>query len=232
MSIFAVGDLHLSFAPGVEKPMDIYGSVWKDHAEKLKINWERLIGPQDTVILAGDISWGLRLEEAMPDLEWIHGLPGKKVIFKGNHDLWWSGIGKLNQLFESITFVQNTAYQAEGWFLCGSRGWLSPGHDDFKEKDQKIYKRELLRLEMSIKDAKDKGAEDIIGVLHFPPSASPSFGSSFTDAFEEAGASQVVYGHLHGVDAYRNGLKGNYNGVTYRLVSLDYLNCRPIMIKE
>ena len=135
MSIYAIGDLHLSFAPGVEKPMDIYGSAWNGHAQRLKENWVELIRPEDTVILAGDISWGLKLSEAVYDLEWIDRLPGKKVIFKGNHDLWWSGIGKLNRLYDSIHFVQNTAWEAEGWFLCGSRGWLCPGSEDFTVQD-------------------------------------------------------------------------------------------------
>ena len=233
MSIYAIGDLHLSFAPGVEKPMDIYGSAWIDHAAKLKKNWLELIKPEDTIVLAGDISWGLKLSEAIPDLDWIDGLPGKKVIFKGNHDLWWSGIGKLNSLYDSIHFVQNTAFEAEGCFLCGSRGWICPGNDDFTQQDEKIYKRELLRLEMSLTDAKEKGGGDrIIGVLHFPPSAGQAQGSGFTDAFSRAGVSQVVYGHLHGKEAFKNGLQGTYNGVMYRLVSLDYLNCRPVRRKE
>lgn len=232
MSIYAIGDLHLSFAPDVDKPMDIYGSVWNGHAEKLKSNWEKQIRPEDTVILAGDISWGLRLSEAIYDLDWIEKLPGKKVIFKGNHDLWWNGIGKLNRLYESIHFVQNTAYEAEGWFLCGSRGWLCPGSEGFTIQDEKIYKRELLRLKMSLEDAQKRGGNRIIGVLHFPPSASDRRGSEFTRMFEAAGVSQVVYGHLHGADAYKKGLKGLYNGIEYRLVSLDYLDCVPVRIKE
>ena len=232
MSIYAIGDLHLSFAPGIDKPMDIYGSAWKGHAQRLKENWLSLIRPEDTVILAGDISWGLRLSEAVYDLDWIDALPGEKVVFKGNHDLWWNGIGKLNSLYESIHFIQNTSYEAEGWFLCGSRGWSCPGSEDFSAQDEKIYKREILRLQMSLEDAKKQGAEQLIGVLHYPPSAAGTLGSEFTRTFEAAGVSQVVYGHLHGEDAYRKGLKGIHNGIQYRLVSLDYLDCRPVCIKE
>ncbi len=232
MSIYAIGDLHLSFAPGIDKPMDIYGSAWKGHAQRLKENWLSLIRPEDTVILAGDISWGLRLSEAVYDLDWIDALPGEKVVFKGNHDLWWNGIGKLNSLYESIHFIQNTSYEAEGWFLCGSRGWSCPGSEDFSAQDEKIYKREILRLQMSLEDAKKQGAEQLIGVLHYPPSAAGNLGSEFTRTFEAAGVSQVVYGHLHGEDAYRKGLKGIHNGIQYRLVSLDYLDCRPVCIKE
>lgn len=230
MSIYAIGDLHLSFAPGLDKPMDIYGGEWVDHTERLKNNWIHTIKPEDTVILAGDISWALKLTEAVDDFMWIDKLPGRKVVFKGNHDLWWNGIQKMNSMFESITFVQNTSYEAEGYFLCGSRGWVCPGSDEFSLQDERIYKRELLRLGMSFDDA-PAGAR-IIGVLHYPPSSGNTAGSGFTDAFEAAGAEMVVYGHLHGADAYKNGLQGNYKGVEYRLVSLDYLKCMPLLLKE
>lgn len=232
MSIYAIADLHLSFSPEVEKPMDIYGHAWNDHAERLKKNWLSKVKPEDTVIIPGDISWGLRLAEAIPDLDWIEELPGTKVIFKGNHDLWWQSTNKVNQMYETIHFVQNTSYEAEGYHICGSRGWISPGHDDFKEADRKIYNRELIRLKMSIDDAKKKGAEKIIGVLHFPPSSGDTVGSDFTDLFAEAGAEIVVYGHLHGGDSHRSGLQGIYNGVEYKLVALDYLGCHPLLIKE
>lgn len=232
MSIYAIADLHLSFSPEVEKPMDLFGNAWRNHAERLKQNWLELIKTEDTVIIPGDISWGLRISEAIPDLDWIDALPGKKVIFKGNHDLWWQSISKLNDMYESIHFVQNTAYEVEGYYICGSRGWIGPGHDDFKPSDEKIYNRELMRIKMSLDDAKRQGAEKIIGVLHYPPSAGNTAGSSITDMFTEAGAEQVIYGHLHGLDSHRCGLKGRYNGVEYKLVALDYLNCRPLLIKE
>lgn len=230
MSIYAIGDLHLSFSPGLSKPMDIYGGNWIDHTAKLKRNWLETINADDTVILAGDISWALKLSEAIYDLEWIDQLPGHKVIFKGNHDLWWSGMQKMNSMFESITFVQNTAFAAEGYYICGSRGWSCPGSDEFKEQDERIYKRELLRLDMSFEEAVD--AKKIIGVLHFPPSKDNVSGSGFTQSFEKIGAETVVYGHLHGVESYKNGLQGNFNGVFYRLVSFDYINGQPVLIKE
>ncbi|MBP3384794.1 MAG: metallophosphoesterase [Firmicutes bacterium] len=232
MSIYAIGDLHLSFSPEVEKPMDLFGHAWKDHAQRLKMHWLELVKPEDTVIIPGDISWGLRMSEAIPDLDWIDALPGKKLIFKGNHDLWWQSVSKLNNMYDSIYFVQNKAVEVEGYYICGSRGWIGPGHDDYKESDEKIYKRELMRIQMSIDDAKRQGAEKIIGVLHYPPSAGNTVGSSITDMFKECGAEQVIYGHLHGPDSHRSGLKGNYDGVEYKLVALDYLNCRPLLIKE
>lgn len=232
MSIYAIGDLHLSFSPEVEKPMDLFGHAWKDHAQRLKQHWLELVKPEDTVIIPGDISWGLRMSEAIPDLDWIDALPGKKLIFKGNHDLWWQSVSKLNNMYDSLYFVQNKAVEVEGYYICGSRGWIGPGHDDYKESDEKIYKRELMRIQMSIDDAKRQGAEKIIGVLHYPPSAGNTVGSSITDMFKECGAEQVIYGHLHGPDSHRSGLKGNYDGVEYKLVALDYLKCRPLLIKE
>ena len=174
MSIFAIGDLHLAMDPRVEKPMDIFGEEWVDHAEKLKTSWLQTVSPGDTVIICGDISWGLRLEEAQADFEWLRALPGKKLIFKGNHDLWWQSAGKLNRLYgdEDLIFVQNsacvvTADDGKKVAVCGSRGWICPGDEFFGQDDRKIYERELLRLEMSLEDGRASGAEEIIGVLHF-----------------------------------------------------------------
>lgn len=238
MSIYAIGDLHLSFGDGVEKPMDVYGGNWKNYTEKLRKNWLDTIKEQDTVIIAGDISWGLKLSEAVPDFEWIDRLPGKKLIYKGNHDLWWGSITKLNKMYESITFVQNFAVYAEGWYICGTRGWVCPGDNKFTGEDQKIYDRECLRLKMAIDDAAAQAAEiscdgampRIIGVLHYPPTNDKLQQSDFTRQFALAGASRVVYGHLHGSDNYGRGLSGNLNGVEYQLVSMDYLDCMPKLI--
>lgn len=238
MSIYAIGDLHLSFGEGVEKSMDIYGGNWKDYTGKLKKNWIENIKEEDTVILAGDISWGLKLKEAVPDFEWIDELPGRKLIFKGNHDLWWRGITKLNKMYDSITFVQNFAVFAEGWYICGSRGWVCPGDNNFTEGDRKIYDRECFRLRMSIDDAVKQSSEincdgavpRIIGVLHYPPTNDKLQPSEFTKLFASAGAVQVVYGHLHNIENYKRGLSGNLNGVEYKLVSMDYVNCMPVKL--
>ena len=171
MSIYAIADLHLSFDPAVDKPMDIYGPRWYDHAERLRKNWCSSISEDDTVILPGDISWGLKLESAKYDLDWVDALPGRKIITKGNHDLWWSGITKLNKMYETITFLQNDCCVAEGIYICGTRGWLTPDNDDFGEDDERIYKREMLRLRASldkaVKMAADAGEEpDRIGRAH------------------------------------------------------------------
>lgn len=228
--IFAIGDVHLSFGDGVDKPMDIFGNRWEGHALKLADNWKSQITPEDAVILAGDISWALKFAEARADLEWLEELPGKKILVRGNHDLWWTGVKKMNRLFDGMLFLQNNAISIGEVTVCGSRGWICPGTDGFDEQDQKLYKRELLRLEMSLEDALKRGLEPIIGVLHFPPTNDKLQPSGFTRLFEQAGVRTVVYGHLHGEDAYRNGLKGILNGVQYHLVSLDYLDCSPLLI--
>lgn len=241
MSIYAISDLHLSFDENVDKPMDKFGPEWFDHAERLKENWEKTVGENDTVIIAGDISWGLKLSEAMADFRWIDALPGKKLIFKGNHDLWWSSITKLNTLFDTITFVQNFAVFCEGWYICGSRGWVCPGDSSFvEEEDRRKYDREVLRLRMSFDDAYRQetevccgaGLPRVIGVLHYPPTNDKHQDSDFTRMFASCGAVKVVYGHLHGKGKYGRGLKGFFNGVDYSLVSVDYLDCTPKLIVE
>lgn len=240
MSVFAIGDLHLSFGELVEKPMEIFGGQWANHAERVKENWETLVSEEDTVIIPGDISWGLRLSEAVPDLEWIAALPGRKVLLKGNHDLWWSSISKLSNLAESLSFVQNQCYEGESFIICGSRGWTCPGDTGFSAKDRKIYERELLRLKLSLdagKMARERAAAEgrellLIGALHFPPTNEKMENSGFTELFSEYGATKVVYGHLHGTEAYKNGFQGTRNGVEYCLTSCDKLACRPLRILE
>lgn len=230
MSIFAIADLHLSMAPETEKPMDIFGDRWFNHAERLKENWCKCVSENDTVIVAGDISWGLKLEEARYDLDWVDKLPGHKVMLKGNHDLWWVGITKLNNMYDSITFLQNDAIKVENIWICGSRGWITPDDDDFTEADDKIYKRELLRLKASLEAVPSE--EEKIGILHFPPVSNSSSFSGFMQLFEDYKVKQVYYGHLHGEDAFRKAMQGNIHGIEYRLISADYVNCRPVMIKE
>ncbi len=230
MKIFAIADLHLSFDERIKKPMDIYGGQWVNHTERLKANWEENITKEDTILIPGDISWALKKEEAYADLEWIHNLPGKKIITKGNHDLWWSSIGKLNKLYEDITFLQNDFFIVEDIAICGCRGWVCPGSDDFGQHDNKIYERELLRLEFSLSAAEKAGFKKIIGMMHYPPTNDSMHKSGFTELYSKYGVNKVVYGHLHGKEGYKNGFKGVMNGVEYILVSLDYLQCKPLQI--
>lgn len=232
MAIYAISDLHLSFDSAVDKPMDIYGERWVNHAEKIKKEWEENVCADDTVIVAGDISWALKLNEAMADLEWISKLPGKKVLIKGNHELWWNGVNKLNKLYDDIYFLQNTCYEAEGIAICGSRGWICPGTTDFTSEDLKIYERELTRLEMSLSMAASLGYKDnIIAALHYPPTNENHQASGFTRLFEQYGVKHVVYGHLHGNEIWKRGIKGILNGVKYELVSQDYTNGKLIQLK-
>ena len=233
MKLFAIGDLHLSFDERIEKPMDIFGSRWKNHYVKLEEHWRELVSEDDTVIIPGDISWGLRLDEALADLEWVNNLPGKKILTKGDHDLWWMGVGKLNRLHDDMFFLQNTSVETSpGVYVCGSRGWICPGTEEFGEHDEKIYKRELLRLEFSLKEAQKHNPKAIIAALHYPPTNDKMQGSGFTDLMERYGVKTCIYGHLHGKEAFKNGMQGVFNGVEYRLVSLDYLECTPKLIYE
>lgn len=237
MSIFAIADLHLSFNPDSEKPMDIFGSRWLNHPERIRENWCRDVNENDTVIVAGDISWGLKLEEAAYDLEWIDRLPGHKVIFKGNHDLWWNGITKMNTMYDTITFVQNDCYKIPGedeLWACGSRGWITPDDEDFTEADEKIYKREILRLRTSLEKAaasSESQKPEIIGFLHFPPVSSLNGFSGFMQAFEDFGVKEVYFGHVHGEGNFSRAPQGNFYGAEYRLISADYLNCQPLKIR-
>lgn len=234
MSVFAIGDLHLSFDERIEKPMDIFGDSWLDHHERLKEYWTESVSADDTVMIPGDVSWGLRLDEALADFKWIHELPGKKIITKGNHDLWWTSITRLNNLFDDIIFLQNHCYMVPDTKIavCGTRGWICPGTVDFDEHDQKIFDRELLRLNFSLEEAKRQGAEEIIAALHYPPTNDKMQVSGFTEMLSRYGVKTCVYGHLHGDDAFKNGIKGVLNGVEYKLVSLDYLDCKPELIRR
>lgn len=225
MALYAIADLHLSFSS--DKPMDIYGAAWKDHTERVKEAWLSNIRPDDTVIIAGDISWGLRLDEAMADLSWIHRLPGRKVLVKGNHDPWWTSIGKLNRLFDDMFFLQNTFYPYGEYAICGSRGWVCPGSSEFTTHDDKIYKREILRLKASFEAAVGAGYEKFIGVMHYPPMNEKKDSSGFTELFEYYDVHKVVYGHLH-ADSARYAPTGMRGRTEYFLAACDALGCQPL----
>ncbi|MDR1272363.1 MAG: metallophosphoesterase [Clostridiales Family XIII bacterium] len=227
--IFAIADLHLSGSQ--EKPMDVFGEEWKHHDVKTAENWKAAIGDDDYVIIAGDISWALKFEDALPDLDWIHNLPGKKIITRGNHDLWWHGITKLNKLYDDVRFLQNDHIMVGDTAVCGSRGWLLPGADGYSgETDDRIVARELIRMRLSLDAAMKESPGGIIFAMHFPPAVAPKNRSVFTDLFEQYPVKQVVYGHLHGKSAFKKGVKGEQGGILYRLVSIDYLDFCPVLI--
>lgn len=243
MSLFVIGDLHLSLFPGADKPMDIFGPRWFDHVQRLALHWRQEVSEEDTVVIPGDTSWALKMEDAVFDLDWVAALPGKKILFKGNHDLWWSGITRLNQMYDNMTFLQNDFVKAEGCYICGTRGWITPDHEDFTQADEKVYRRELLRLESSLQAAvrarEKEGSielqsdvpEPIIGFLHYPPVSDQRRFSAFQQMFEDYGVKDVYYGHIHGEDGFRSCIKGEHHGIRYHLVSLDYLNCIPLKIR-
>ena len=228
MSLFSIADLHLSTSQ--EKPMDIFGGWWINHTDTLLKNWVSKITDTDTVIIPGDISWALKLEEAKLDLDWLDALPGKKILVKGNHDLWWTSIQKLTNLYDRIDFIQNSCSLYQDYAICGTRGWLCPGESGFDSHDEKIYSRELGRLKLSLEAAKNRGIHKIIGILHFPPTNEKLEASGFTALFEQYQVEQVVYGHLHGEEAYKYGLQGVRGGVAYKLTSCDFLACEPLKL--
>ena len=224
MALYGIADLHLSFT--ADKPMDIYGPAWQNHTKRLEENWRGMITQEDTVIIAGDISWGLKLEEAMADLAWIHELPGFKVLFKGNHDPWWTSISRLNSLFDDMYFVQNSFYPYRDLAICGTRGWLCPGSSEFKAHDEKIYTREQLRLKASLDAARKAGYGKIIGALHYPPTNDKLEKSAFVDIFNEYGVEQVVYGHLHG-ETKETSPDIRFGCTNFSLIACDALECKP-----
>ncbi|MDW8800688.1 metallophosphoesterase [Clostridium sp. A1-XYC3] len=227
MALFAISDLHLDLTG--DKPMDIFGDKWLNHDEKIKNNWFNKITDEDTVLIAGDISWSMKMEDGMRDLEWIHNLPGRKIMVKGNHDYWWTSISKLNNLYDDMDFIQNNSFNYEDYAICGTRGWICPGGDNFSEHDEKIYERELNRLRLSLDSAVKKGFKKFITMIHYPPVNEKLLESGFVDIFKEYNVEKVIYGHLHG-PSLAKALNGELNGIEYIITSGDYINFDPIKI--
>lgn len=227
MALYAISDLHLAF--NANKPMDIFGEKWYLHHEKIRNNWINKINEEDTVLIGGDISWSMNIEEGMEDLKWIHELPGRKIIIKGNHDYWWTSITKLNTLYEDMHFIQNNFFNYENFAICGTRGWICPGGDKFAEEDKKIYQREQIRLKLSLDAAVSKGYEDIICMIHYPPTNEKFEDSAFTDIFKAYGVKKVIYGHLHGPSLARV-LNGYRDGIEYIMTSCDFINFDPVKV--
>lgn len=226
MHIYAIADLHLSLTS--EKPMDVFGETWRGHAEKLERNWRERVQDDDLVLIPGDISWAMQLSAALPDLSFIGDLPGKKILLKGNHDYWWSAIGRVrSQLPAGMRAIQNDSIVEGGIGICGTRGWLCPGSNNFGADDQKIYLRELDRLTLSLNSL--PAVETKIAMLHFPPFADKDKGSGFSERLEAAGVQIAIYGHLHG-DAHRNAFEGERNGIVYHCVAADKLDFAPKLI--
>ena len=222
MRIFAIADTHLSGQPPT-KPMEVFGPHWQNHWEKIKTDWLSRVAPTDTVLLAGDISWAMRLDAALPDLQAIAGLPGRKILIRGNHDYWWSTLHKLNSAMgEKLTFLHNTFQAAGEMAVCGSRGWLCPG-DQTCADDTAIYERELQRTQASLEAAERAGYQRKILMLHYPPVNERHDPSGFTALFAPYGVEICVYGHLHSDSAVK-APTGHISGASCHLVACDALD--------
>lgn len=218
--IFAISDLHLP--GGEDKSMDLFGSHWEGHFLKISHDWKKRVRPHDTVLIPGDISWAMRLEDAVNDLQAIAALPGSKIIIKGNHDFWWSSISRVRAcLPEGIFALQNDAVLVNDTVFCGTRGWNAPGSSEYGLEAEKIYQRELIRLELSLSSAqKLRDGRRLVALCHFPPVFSKGEDSAVTALLENHQVDDVVYGHLHGASC-SNAFTGVKNGVRYWFTSCD-----------
>lgn len=224
--IYALADLHLDYTE--EKSMEVFGDAWDNYQEKIFTNWKNIIKDEDTVLIPGDISWAMDIKEARIDLEKIDNLPGRKIMMKGNHDYWRSSLNKLNQLgFANIDFLQNNSFEVEDYLICGTRGWISRDSRDFTDHDEKIYKRELLRFENSIKSLISE--KKLIINLHYPPINADGTLNDFFKLAKEYKAHTVIYGHLHG-NGHRLIKEGKFEGVNLVCVASDYVNFSPVRI--
>ena len=224
MALYAIGDLHLSL--GASKPMDIFGGNWVGYMDKLKEGLS-VIKPEDTTVLLGDLSWGLSLEESAADFAWINEIPGKKIILKGNHDYWWSTAAKFYKLcnekgFENLYILNNNHYEYNGWAICGTRGWFFE-EERSGQHDEKVFKRELLRLEASLQSAGDLHK---MVFLHYPPLYKGYRCDEILQLLEKYQVRRCFYGHLHG-PSHKLAMEGLWEGIEFRLVSADFLDFHP-----
>lgn len=241
MALFVIGDPHLALS--CEKPMDIFGSRWIGYVEKLKAGWEKHVSPGDTVVLAGDISWAMTLDEAKADFDFIEALPGEKIILKGNHDYWWQTMAKLKSFIEqngykTIHFLHNNAYEAEDFILCGTRGWYTDERTSPLEGADagKIVAREVQRLGMSLacgRTLRDETAargkeKEILAFLHFPPVFGDYVCEEIVGELYRSGIMRCFAGHIHG--KYEVPACVRYSDIDFYLVSADYLRFEPLKI--
>lgn len=229
MSLFAIADLHLSL--GCNKPMDVFEG-WQDYIYRLEKNWRSVVSGKDTVVIAGDISWAMKLNEAVKDFDFINSLPGYKLILKGNHDYWWSTKKKIDEFlkkhsFNSISIIHNNAFVIGDIAVCGTRGWL---YNSQTEEDKKIVNREVGRLNASIDDAERQGAKPIV-FLHYPPVYDGSECKEILSVLKTRGIEKCYFGHIHGSEAAGKAVTGEYEGIKMKLISCDYLNFLPILVQ-
>ena len=230
MRIFAIGDMHL--AGGTGKTMDRFGDHWRDHDRKIFESWEQLAQDDDLLLIAGDTSWAMRLNEAIPDLERIGRMRGRKLMLKGNHDYWWDSLAKMRRAVDpSIEFLQGSSAIINRVAIAGTRGWLCPNDPFFGGQDHKIYEREVGRLRAALYSLNGKESEydRLLVALHYPPTNDRHEPSGFTELIDEFRADACVYGHLHG-EAIQTALVGSRGRTTYYLVSADAVAFTPLEI--
>lgn len=233
MSIYAIGDLHLSF--GTDKPMDVFGENWENYEERLEKLWNEIIEENDVVLIPGDFSWATYLKDTLQDFEYLNRLKGKKILLKGNHDYWWTTLKSMRDFlnennFKNIDFLYNLSYECDEAMIVGTRGWSF----NETENSEKMLNREVSRLELSIKDAKQKNNnKKIICMMHYPPITKNMIEmkqkSEYIEILKKYGISECIYGHLHG-KSHNEAIEGNVDGINLKLVSADYLKFKPIKI--
>ena len=227
MALFAISDLHL---PAREKPMDVFGAHWENHFERIREDWLQRVGAEDVVLLPGDLTWAMRLEDAMEDIARVGELPGRKIILRGNHDYWWTTARKMQNFlqengFDSLHILHNNACVVQGTALCGTRGWP---FDDAAAQGEKLMSREAGRLRMSLQAG--QAAEQRIAFLHYPPVYPGASAQEIVDVLQECGVTECYYGHLHG-RSIRFAVQGEVEGIRYKLISADSLGFCPYKIR-
>ena len=254
MAIYTIGDLHLSFHEN--KPMDIFGENWRGHEEKIKKDWIEKVTEKDLVIIPGDFSWSTYLKDTYEDFSYLHSLPGKKLLLKGNHDYWWTTLKSMREFvkengFDDIDFLYNTAYEFENYIFAGTRGWSQSQEED----NEKMIQREQLRLELSLKEAskllnkdclgEERGAnaKEIIVFMHYPPITNSQIQectkmdkeicevNTFVKLMKEYNIKRCYYGHLHGI-SIKEAVEGEYDGIEFKLVSADGLDFKLLRIRD
>ncbi len=227
MALFTIGDLHLSFS--TDKAMDVFDG-WENYVEKLEQNWRARITPADTVVLAGDTSWAMSLENSLADFQFIHNLPGRKVVLKGNHDYWWATASKMQAFFDanglsSIEILHNNCVSADGKIICGTRGWMMENGSAF---DAKLVRREAARLEASV--AASAGLEgERIAFLHYPPVYGGQSLPDMLEVLRRSGIRRCYYGHIHGLGA-RYAVNGDHQGIRFQLIAGDFIGFDPVLV--
>lgn len=235
MSIYTIGDLHLSFSQN--KPMNIFGDNWNGHADKIRKNWMEKVNKEDFVVLPGDFSWAMYLKDTYKDFEYLQKLPGNKILLKGNHDYWWSGLSKMNEYlkennFNNINFLYNNSYLVEDTIIAGTRGWNLTDSED----NEKMLNRECIRLKLSLEDGINKFGrnKEIIVFMHYPPISKAGISNGYTKKYisimKEYGVKKCYYGHLHGT-SHSEAIEGNVDGIKFYLVSSDYLDFDLVKVK-